>query len=395
MEEQKKSNVASVLFALLIVAFFFVNLMDSLGAWDRFFVGIGMYNTVPHSVLTLGTGPNAVDLRWGSIPNAIGMAFPGIVFAIFPLLAIVCKKKKALAIIFSIINLMIALLITLNYLSWWVPLGLCWALYAVASVLLLLYSAGKIKNERIVAILFFAMGAVSIVLFAVLSCYRLSIIGGAQYKGIYLLERLLNRYGNIYDQYARNMNFIGGMFYPLSRAILYFAMCAGVLAVSTKKIQVKVKKETQNYSVQGGNYKMGYKNKLTAILLSVFVGGLGVDRFYLGYTGLGVVKLLTCGGLGVWALIDLIMICTGSLRPADGSPWEEEVRKEQMMNAQPVMARPVAAQPMAAQPVAAQPAQDKTASNLELLEKLAKLREMGVLTEEEFQQKKTEVLAKM
>ena len=90
MEKQKKSNVASVLFALLVVAFFFVNLLDSMGAWDRFFARIGMFNTAPHSVLTLGTGPTDAALLWGSVPKEIGMAFPGIVFAIFPLLAIVC-----------------------------------------------------------------------------------------------------------------------------------------------------------------------------------------------------------------------------------------------------------------------------------------------------------------
>lgn len=55
--------------------------------------------------------------------------------------------------------------------------------------------------------------------------------------------------------------------------------------------------------------------------LSVLLGSLGVDRFYLGYTGLGVVKLITCGGCGIWTLIDLIMICTGSLKPADGSDY--------------------------------------------------------------------------
>ena len=61
------------------------------------------------------------------------------------------------------------------------------------------------------------------------------------------------------------------------------------------------------------------KNKTVAILLSLFLGGLGVDRFYLGYTGLGILKLLTLGGLGVWALIDLVRIITGNLKPKDGN----------------------------------------------------------------------------
>ena len=61
------------------------------------------------------------------------------------------------------------------------------------------------------------------------------------------------------------------------------------------------------------------KRFTTALLLSFFLGGLGVDRFYLGYTGLGVAKLLTLGGFGVWALIDFIMIAMRKVTAADGS----------------------------------------------------------------------------
>ncbi len=62
------------------------------------------------------------------------------------------------------------------------------------------------------------------------------------------------------------------------------------------------------------------KDWTTTLLLSIFLGGLGVDRFYLGYTGLGIVKLITLGGCGVWALIDLILIILNKLPDAQGRP---------------------------------------------------------------------------
>ena len=58
------------------------------------------------------------------------------------------------------------------------------------------------------------------------------------------------------------------------------------------------------------------KDKTTAIILSIFLGWLGVDRFYLSYTGLGILKLLTCGGWGIWWVIDIILIACGSIGPA-------------------------------------------------------------------------------
>ena len=57
---------------------------------------------------------------------------------------------------------------------------------------------------------------------------------------------------------------------------------------------------------------------MMALLLVLFVGGLGIHRFYLGYTWQGIVQLLTLGGCGIWSLIDLIRIITGSLQPKDG-----------------------------------------------------------------------------
>lgn len=62
------------------------------------------------------------------------------------------------------------------------------------------------------------------------------------------------------------------------------------------------------------------KDWLTTLLLCVFLGALGVHRFYTGHTGIGIAQLFTLGGCGIWALVDLIMIITGSFRDAAGQP---------------------------------------------------------------------------
>ncbi len=51
-----------------------------------------------------------------------------------------------------------------------------------------------------------------------------------------------------------------------------------------------------------------FKDPTTTLIISIIVGGLGVDRFIIGDIGLGIGKLLTCGGLGIWTIIDWFLI---------------------------------------------------------------------------------------
>ena len=62
------------------------------------------------------------------------------------------------------------------------------------------------------------------------------------------------------------------------------------------------------------------KDWLSTLLISFFVGWFGIDRFYLGYTGLGILKLITFGGCGIWYLVDLILIAMGKLDDSEGRP---------------------------------------------------------------------------
>tara|TARA_B100001113_G_scaffold343708_1_gene331291 strand:+ start:956 stop:1162 length:207 start_codon:yes stop_codon:yes gene_type:complete len=64
---------------------------------------------------------------------------------------------------------------------------------------------------------------------------------------------------------------------------------------------------------------MGDKSFVTALLLLLFLGVFGAHRFYVGKTGTAVLFMFTGGGLGIWYLIDLITILTGSFTDADGN----------------------------------------------------------------------------
>ena len=65
---------------------------------------------------------------------------------------------------------------------------------------------------------------------------------------------------------------------------------------------------------------MSDKEWMITLLLCIFLGALGIHRFYVGSNKSGLVMLLTVGGCGIWTLIDLIMIVTGGFRDSNGLP---------------------------------------------------------------------------
>jgi Tfp pilus assembly protein PilE len=72
------------------------------------------------------------------------------------------------------------------------------------------------------------------------------------------------------------------------------------------------------YVAQQMSVAQSPKSRTTTILLSWFLGWLGIHRFYLGRVGLGVIMLLTLGGLGIWALVDFILATLGKLKDSQG-----------------------------------------------------------------------------
>lgn len=112
------------------------------------------------------------------------------------------------------------------------------------------------------------------------------------------------------------------------------------------------------------------KSKTTALILSILTGGLGIDRFYLGYTGIGILKLLTGGCFGVLYIIDIINIATGKLLPADGSAYDDDTKAVPQQDTSSVPAQGTADE----------------------LRKYKELLDAGIITQEEFDTKKNQLL---
>lgn len=66
------------------------------------------------------------------------------------------------------------------------------------------------------------------------------------------------------------------------------------------------------------------KSMVPAALLCFFLGIFGAHRFYVGKVGTGILQLVTLGGLGIWSLIDLVMIIVGSFKDKNGLPLRRD-----------------------------------------------------------------------
>lgn len=91
------------------------------------------------------------------------------------------------------------------------------------------------------------------------------------------------------------------------------------LKVAREVYQIKKDIEKSEIVQETAKTSTSGTNQLLAAVLCFFLGYLGIHRFYLGYIWQGLVQLFTFGGCGIWALIDLIRILIGDLKPKGGS----------------------------------------------------------------------------
>ena len=123
----------------------------------------------------------------------------------------------------------------------------------------------------------------------------------------------------------------------------------------------KIKSSEKKYQPSG---ELSEKEFLPTLILCFFVGFLGIHRFFVGKVGTGILMIVTLGGLGIWVLVDFIMICIGSFRDIEGRIIKYQravvIKSEGSVAAE--------------------------------LEKFAELKDKGVISEEEFNKKKEELL---
>lgn len=93
-----------------------------------------------------------------------------------------------------------------------------------------------------------------------------------------------------------------------SQKVDMFIMANGKFFESHHVMQIRDRLVALDDSKWGMIQTLQFKDPTTSLIVSLLAGSLGIDRFMIGDTGLGIGKLITCGGFGVWAIIDWFMI---------------------------------------------------------------------------------------
>mgnify|MGYP000927571088 FL=1 len=93
--------------------------------------------------------------------------------------------------------------------------------------------------------------------------------------------------------------------------------CRSCGAIIKKEAEICVKCGVRQ---KNGSGSESNSNWLTTLIVTLFLGGLGVHRFMNGKIGTGILMLVTAGGCGIWWLIDLIMVITEKFTDSNGNP---------------------------------------------------------------------------
>ncbi len=93
-----------------------------------------------------------------------------------------------------------------------------------------------------------------------------------------------------------------------SQKVDMFIMANGKFFESHHVMQIRDRLLAVDDSKWGMIQTLQFKDPTTSLIVSLLAGSLGIDRFMIGDTGLGIGKLITCGGFGIWAIIDWFMI---------------------------------------------------------------------------------------
>jgi TM2 domain-containing membrane protein YozV len=96
------------------------------------------------------------------------------------------------------------------------------------------------------------------------------------------------------------------------------AFCSSCGAIIKKEAEICPKCGVRQRPVSGGGAETNSR-WTTLLIISIFLGELGIDRFYVGKIGTGILKLVTLGGCGVWWLIDIIMIVQSKFTDSNGN----------------------------------------------------------------------------